>query len=147
MPTIPAAVWYDKAAEAMVRNEYTLFRFANENNLGLKSTECENIARTKEFQAALRAARNRFYKELSTDPTRSRNTAVGQLLFAIQRLLEGEQYDKAVTALSQLFKAEGWTSDQAQLTIFNELSGKDIEGLRARLRGKDAATPDSTAAK
>ena len=133
---IPAAAWYEKAAVAIVRNEKTLFQFANEANLGLTSTECQNIARTKEFQAALRAERNRFYKELSTDPSRSRNTAIGQLLFAITKLLEGEQYDKAVGAIAQLFKAEGWTSDSAQLNIFNDLNAKDIEGLKKKLQDK-----------
>jgi hypothetical protein len=111
-------------------------RYANEHDLGLTSTECQNIVRTKEFQSAIRAERNRYYKELSTDPTRSRTTAIGQLLFAIQKLLEGEQYDKAVTALAQLFKAEGWTSDQAQLNIFNDLNAKDIEGLKKKLKEK-----------
>lgn len=136
MSTIPPADWYEKAAVAIVRNEKTLFQWANETNRGLTSTECQNISRTKEFQNALRAERNRYYKELSTDPTRSRNTAVGQLLFAVQKLLEAENYDKAVTALAQLFKVEGWTSDSAQISIFNDLNANDIEGLRKKLKDK-----------
>jgi hypothetical protein len=134
---IPAAVWYEKAAHAIVRSERTLFQYANEANLGLTATECANIARTKEFQAALRAERNRFYKELSTDPQRNRNTAVGQMVFAIQKLLDAEQWDKAVAALTQLFKAEGWTSEATQLTIFNDLNAKDIDGLREKLRKRN----------
>jgi hypothetical protein len=133
---VPAAPWYERAASAMVRNDYNLFRFVNENNLNLTSTECQNILRTKAFQDVLRVERNRFYKELSTDPSRSRNTAIGQLLFAITKLLDGEQYDKAVTAIAQLFKAEGWTSDQAQFNIFNDLNAKDIEGLKKHLADK-----------
>ena len=133
---VPTQSWYEKAAVAIVRNEATLFQYANLNNLGLTSRECENVARTKEFQAVLRAERNKFYKELSTDTSRSRNTAIGQLLFAITKLLEGEQYDKAVAAIAQLFKAEGWTSDQAQLNIFNDLNAKDIEGLKKKLQEK-----------
>lgn len=134
MPTIPRLDWYEKAARAIVREEKTLYAWANENKLGLTSTECANIARTKEFQAALRAERNKFYKELATDPDRSRNVAVGQLIFAISKLLEAEQYDKAVSSLAQLFKVEGWTSDQAQINVFNELNAKDIEGLKRRLQ-------------
>lgn len=134
MSTIPPAEWYEKAAVAIVRNGQTLFQWANENNKGLLARECENISRTKEFQSALRAERNRLYKELSTDPSRNRNTAVGQLLFAVQKLLEAEQYDKAVTALSQLFKVEGWTTDSAQISIFNDLNANDIEGLRKKLK-------------
>lgn len=138
MPTIPRLDWYEKAATAIVREEKTLYAWANENKMGLTSTECANIARTKEFQAALRAERNRFYKELATDQDRSRNTAVGQLIFAIQKLLEAEQYDKAVSSLAQLFKVEGWTSDTAQVNVFNELNSKDIEGLKRRLAEQKA---------
>lgn len=122
----------------MVRSGSKLFAWACEHNMGLKPVECENIIRTKEFMAALRAARNVFYKELATDPTRSRTTAIGQLLFAIQKLLEADQYDKAVTAIGQLFKAEGWTQDQASISIFNEISGKDIDAIRKRLQGPKA---------
>ena len=128
--------WYERAACAVVRQDKTLFQFSNENNLGLTSTECQNVARTKEFQSVLRSERNKFYKELSTDPSRSRSTAIGQLLFAVQKLLEGEQYDKAVTALVALAKLEGWTSDQAQLNIFNDLNAKDIEGLKKKLKDR-----------
>ncbi len=125
----------------MVRNNRTLFQYANEANLGLTTRECENIVRTKEFMAVMRVERNRFYKELANDPTRSRSTAVGQLLFIVQKLIEAEQYDKAGASLSQLFKVEGWTNDQTQLNIFNDLNSKDIDSLRRKLQGKvDSAT-------
>ena len=133
---IQASDWYEKAADAIVRQGQTLFQWSNEHNKGLTSRECENVARTKEFQNVLRRMRNQLYKELSTDPSRSRSTAIGQLLFAVQKLLEGEQYDKAVTALVALAKLEGWTSDQAQLNIFNDLNAKDIEELKKKLQDK-----------
>jgi hypothetical protein len=135
---IPAADWYEKACEAIVRGERTLFQWANETNRGLTSLECQNIARTKEFMAALRVARNRYYKELATDPSRNRNTAVGQLLYLVQKMIDAEQNDKAVAALAQLFKVEGWTSDQANISIFNDLNAKDIDGLRKKLQGSTA---------
>lgn len=136
---IPPAEWYEKAAVQIVRNSYNLFRWANENNLGLTQRDCDSIAKTKEFQAALRVERNKFYKELANDPSRSRGVAVGQLLYVIQRLIEAEQFDKAGAALAQLFKAEGWTTDTTQLNIFNDLNAKDIDSLRKKI-GK----PDST---
>lgn len=136
MPEVPRQDWYEKAAVAIVRSEKTLFQFSNESNLGLTSRECENIARTKEFQTVLRTERNKYYKELATDSSRSRNTAVGQLIFSITKLIETESYDKAVAAIAQLAKLEGWTSDQAQISVINDLTGKDIEALRARLAKK-----------
>lgn len=134
--SIPAAVWYEKAAIAIARNGKNLFAYANENDLGLTSKECEAIAKSPEFLVALRLERNKFYKELATDPARSRNTAVGQLLYAVERLMDGGQYDKAVTAITSLMKAEGWTTEGAQISIFNDLNAKDIDGLRKKLKGQ-----------
>lgn len=136
MPTIPVLDWYEKAADAIVRNGKTLFQYTNETNRGLTSKECESIARTKEFQAVLRTARNKHFKELATDPSRSRNTAVGQLLYLVQKLIDIEQYDKAANALDKLFKVEGWSSDAAQINVFNDLGAKDIEDLRKKLMEK-----------
>jgi hypothetical protein len=138
MPQVPRQDWYEKAAAAIVRTGKTLYAYVNEAGLGLTSTECGNIARTKEFMAALRAERNKFYKELATDPDRSRNVAVGQLLFVIQKLLENEQYDKASASLLNLFKVEGWATDQTAINIFNDLNSKDIDGLKRRLAEKAA---------
>lgn len=137
MPTIPKCDWYEKAAIEIVRNDKTLFRYVNEADLGLTSRECENIARTKEFQEVLRIERNKLYKELATDPSRNRNVAVGQLLFAIQKLLDAGSYDKAVASLAQLFKVEGWSSDAtSQVNIFNDLKSTDIGALKAKLEAQ-----------
>ena len=134
---IPSQPWYDDAAEAMVRHNVKLFEYANEKNLGLRKVECDNIVRTKEFMAALRAARNKFYRELANDPTRTRNTAVGQLVHAIQSLIDNAQFDKAVAAIAQLAKMEGWNKEAAQaLNIFQDLSGGDISKLREKLEAK-----------
>jgi hypothetical protein len=133
---VPRQDWYQRAAAVIVREHKTLFQFVNEANLGLTSRECENLARTKEFQQCLRIERNLFHKELATDSTRSRSTAVGQLVFAISKMMEAEQWDKASNAIIQLAKLEGWTSDQAQLNIFNDLNAKDIEGLKKKLQDK-----------
>jgi hypothetical protein len=133
MNVISPAEWYEKAAVAIVRNNYSLFRWANENDKGLTQRDCENITRTKAWQDVMRAERNKFFKELANDPSRSRNVAVGQLLFAVQRLLEAEQFDKAVAALAQLFKVEGWANDQTSVNIFNDLSAKNLDDLRKKL--------------
>lgn len=134
--------WYDKAANAMVRNGKSLFQWTNENNKGLKKLECDEIAKTPEFMLALRTARNKYYKELATDPTRSRNTAVGQLLYAVERLMDAGLYDKAVAALSQLFKVEGWSNDQTQVNIFQDLNAKDIEALRKKIKAESVQLPN-----
>lgn len=136
MNQLPACDWYEKAAEDIVRNDSTLFAWSNKNRKGFTQVECANIARTKEFQATLRVARNKIYKELATDPSRNKNTALGQLVFLIQKMIDAELFDKAVAAIAQLAKLEGWTSDQTQIGIVNDLSGKEIDALRAKLAAK-----------
>lgn len=82
--------------------------------------------------SALRACRNRYYKELANDPSRNRAAAVGRLLHIIDKLIEVQQFDKASSALVQLLKAEGWSNEQTNVNI-NEVTGKDIEALRAKV--------------
>ena len=141
----PRQDWYDKAADAITRgNSKNLFEYCNEHNLAIRKQECDAIIKTPEWQAALRAARNKFYKELAGDPTRSRNTAVGQLLYAVQRLLDAENYDKAVAALSQLFKVEGWNKEaNQQVNIFQDLSSRDFAAIRDRLKKSQAENPSN----
>lgn len=128
--------WYDKAARIMVSKGVNLFAATQELDLGIRSSECESIVHSKEFQAALRAERNRFYKEIASDPARSRNTAVGQLLFAIERMIETESYDKAANAIIQLAKIEGWTNDNAGANLFFDLSGKDLAALKNKVKAQ-----------
>lgn len=143
--TAPRQDWYDKAADAVTRGfSKNLFEYCNEHNLAIRKQECDAILKTPEWQAAIRASRNKFFKELASDPQRSRNTAVGQLLYAVQRLLEVESYDKAVAALSQLFKVEGWNKEaNAQVNIFQDLSSRDFAAIRERLKKTQADNPSN----
>jgi hypothetical protein len=128
----PSEWWYEKAADAIVREGKTLFLFSNENDLGLTSRECDNVQRTKAFQEVLRQRRNLYYKEIAQDPSLSRAAIKGQLVLAINKLLEKEQYDKAATAIMQLAKLEGWTSDGTSVNIIEGLTAKDLTELKKK---------------
>ena len=80
----------------------------------------------------LRLRRNLYYKELANDPSLTRTAVKGQLVFAITKLLEKGMEDKAVAAIMNLAKLEGWTTDQANVNIFNDLNQKDIDALRKK---------------
>ena len=56
----------------------------------------------------------------------------GQLVFAIGKLIEKGQEDKAVTAIMALAKFEGWTSDGANVNVFNDLTQTDLAALRKK---------------
>lgn len=132
----PQEHWYEAAANTMIREGVTLFKYSNLNDLGLTSTECENIVRTKRFQEILRVQRNLYHKELATDSSLTRAAVEGQLVLAISKLLENQVYDKAATAIMQYAKLKGWTSDAVGVNIFQELAGGDFEKMRARLKAQ-----------
>lgn len=124
--------WFDAAADAIVREQKTLFLFSNEKGLGLTQRECEAVLRTRAFQEVIRVRRNHYYKELANDPSLSRQAVKGQLVHAITKLIEKGQEDKAVTAIMSLAKFEGWTSDGTNVNVFNDLTQKDLIELRKK---------------
>lgn len=134
MPERSSEWWYEKAADAIVREGKNLFLISNEMDLGLTTRECENILRTKLFQEVLRTRRNLYYKEIANDPSLSRAAIKGQLVLAINKMLEKELYDKAANAIMQLAKLEGWTSDGTNVNVFNELTAKDLAALRDKFK-------------
>lgn len=136
MPEKPTEHWYEKACDAIVREGKTLFAFSNQEDLGLTNRECENILKTKGFQEVLRTRRNVYYKEIANDASLSRAAVKGQLVLAITKMLEKEQYDKAANAIMQLAKLEGWTSDGTNVNVFNELTAKDLADLRTKFTPK-----------
>lgn len=136
----PTEYWYDKAADAIVREGLTLFAFTNREDLGLTVRECENILRTKLFQETLRTRRNIYYREIANDSSYSRNAAKGQMMVAITKMMENGQYDKAAAAIMQLAKLEGWTTDGTNVNIFQDLSQADIVKLRAKMQKQPSSS-------
>jgi hypothetical protein len=130
----PTEHWHEKAADAIVREGKSLFLFSNEQDLGLTSRECDSIQKSKGFQETLRIRRNIYYKELANDPTLTRAALKGQLIFAITKMIENAQFDKAATAIMSFAKFEGWTSDGANVQIFNDLSHADLVKLREKFK-------------
>lgn len=135
-PVKSAEAWYEKAAEIMVREEKSLRQAAMELDLPLTTEECANIERRKTFQKALWAARHKFYKDLSSDPERNKNSVLGQLVFLAQKLIEEREYDKAAEVLFKLAKVEGHVGGENNINIFGNLTPQDIEAERKRIEGQ-----------
>lgn len=138
----PTEHWYEKACDAIVREGKSLFAYSNEADLGLTNRECGNILQTKAFQEVLRTRRNIYYKEIANDSSLSRAAVKGQLVLAITKMLEKEQYDKAANAIMQLAKLEGWTSDGTNVNVFNELTARDLAELRTKFTAAKPAKPN-----
>lgn len=128
----PVEHWFEKAADAIIREGLTLFAFSNHQGLGLTAKECEATLRTKGFQEILRVRRNLFYKELAQDASWSKAAAEGQIVFAISKMMEKELYDKALEGVMKLAKFKGWISDGTNVNVFQELTQKDLADLRKK---------------
>lgn len=136
----PTEHWHEGACDAIVREGRTLFAYCNEKQLGLTSRDCENVQKTKTFQETLRARRNIYHKEIASDSSFSRAAAKGQLMVAINKMMEKEQYDKAAAAIMNLAKLEGWTSDGTSVNVFADLTATDLAKLREKFKTTTATT-------
>lgn len=134
MPTAPEQSWFARAAEKMVREEKTLYAVAQELELQMTSRECENVARTKTFQKALWQARTTFHKELANDPDRNKNSLVGNMLLAANKLMEEGKYDKAAEVLFKLARIEGYVGSEANVTVIGTLSQADIDKAKEEVK-------------
>ena len=132
-------IWYQKACKRMVRDQKSLFLVSNELDLGLTQKQCVDIAQTEEFGQVLRGERNRFYKELASDPNRSKMSNVGNLLFCADQLIAGKQYDKAAAVLMNIMKAEGQLEDKSTVSIFGDVTQKDIAAMGETIRKRKEA--------
>lgn len=116
----------------MVRENVGLRRAAVELSLDLTQEECDKISKRKNFQDILRAERNKYYGEIATTPGHSKNSAVGLMVFLINKLIEDGQYDKALEGVQKLSKLEGWDKSE-QVNIIAGISSRDLEEARKTL--------------
>lgn len=143
--------WQVQLAQSMIKDDLSMIAAVTRLGLELSNQDCDELSRDEEFQRLLRAERNRYYRDLAVDPSRDKRTAVGMMLSAIQKLLDEGEWDKAVEGITKLAKLEGWLAPDGQVSIFANLSAKDLEEVRKRLqeanerqdRSSTPRTPDS----
>lgn len=139
MPTVPEQSWFQRAAEKMIREEKSLYHVAQELELQFTSRECENIGRTKAFQRVLWEERTKYHKELANDPNRNKNSLVGNMLLAAEKLMAEGKYDKAAEALFKVARIEGYVGAESQVTVIGSLSQADIEKAREEILKRTSA--------
>jgi hypothetical protein len=127
----------------MVREKQPIFESATALELGLTSQECDKVMKNRTFQKILRGYRNEYYNELARDPKRSKDTLVGQAIQAIEHLMEGKAYDKALTGILALAKIEGFVGSDTNINVFSGLSTKDMADLKAKLKRDQDGPPQS----
>lgn len=117
----------------MVREGKQLFLVTNELNLGLTKKDCDAVLKDLEFQRVLRGERLKFYKELAADPNRSKQSNIGTLMFLADMLIAKEMYDKAANVMMNVMKAEGQLEDKTAITVFGNITDKDVQLMKATI--------------
>jgi hypothetical protein len=137
--TPEGTAWYSKLISKHVREDKSLFQCSNELDLGLTVKELEALQKDKDFAAVLRSERWKFYKEIASDPNRSKTSTIGNLLFAADRLMAKGHEDKAARIYMDVAKLEGWFEERS-VTVFGDISQADINKLKEKVLKNQAAT-------
>ena len=137
--------WYNRAA-AMIVRENTPYKIAFAE-CGVAETEAvyTKIFKSKEFQEVLWTERHRYFTEIAQNPSRSKNSAIGLAILALQRLAEEGAWDKVLNGVIQLAKIEGWLGTEQNIQVFANVTAKDIELAKEKLlkdlNGKSISPP------
>lgn len=130
--------WFQTACQKMVREDKSLFIAACELNLGMTKKDCDDLLKDLEFQRVLRGERLRYYRELATDPGRSKQSNIGTLLYLADRLIAKGMDDKAANVIMSIMKAEGQLEDKSTINVFGDLTAKDLAAARDKITKKAA---------
>ncbi len=137
-------VYYQRLAKHMVRRDRDIWQAQIDLGLDLTQEECEALPNNTIFQQCLRIERLALYNELADDPNRGKNTLIGQATFAIEKLLDTKQYDKALTGILSLAKIAGYVGADSTVNVFSNLTTQDLAKLKADLKAKKDNLPEST---
>ena len=130
----PIEPWHQQVVELMVRYGLSLRLAAQEIGHPIEAEEAEKLFRRKGFQRLLALERQKFYKEIADDPDRNKRTAIGLLLLALQKLADSGEWDKVTDGVLKLAKLEGWLQPETQVSVFQDISQKDLDAIKVKLQ-------------
>ncbi len=125
----------------MAREGLSLREAATRLQVALSSEDVANLFRTKGFQKLLQTERYRFFREIAGDPEWSKRTAIGQMLYANQRLMEQGEYSQVIEGVLKVAKLEGWVGSESTVNVFGGLSQVEFDQMRQQL--KDAVAKEA----
>jgi hypothetical protein len=127
-----STTWYEDAADRMIRERKKLPQICSEMGLDLTPAEALEMENKPLFQKAIWVARHKFYQELALNPERTKQSALGQMIFAIEGLMAKGEWDKVVDAVLKLAKLEGWIGADSNVNVFTALRGEQFEELKQK---------------
>jgi hypothetical protein len=137
--------WYEKAADRMAKTGRTLFQACVDLNIMITSAEADAHFHSDSFQKVLRTTRARIYGEIANDPGHTKRTLLGKLLLSAERLMAQGKEDKAAEVLHKIAKIEGWEKSDNTLTVFADLTQRDLDEIKKKLSNEFGTTIQSPA--
>ena len=126
--------WHLDAIQLMARTGCSLKQAATELEIPVTNEDCLNIMRRASFLRLLWSARHQYFAELASDPNFKKDTLVGKFLFLGQKLEEEGAHDKAAEVLFKAAKAMGWIGPESTVSVFGELSQRDLDAIREKVK-------------
>lgn len=123
----------------MARTGVGLRDAATELGKEVTTAEAAVVLRRASFQKILWEARHRFFSGLATDPRFNQDVVIGKLLANAQKLEEQGEFDKASEVLLKLAKVKGWVGPESQVSVFGELSQRDLDAIRQQVESQPKA--------
>ena len=125
--------WLLEAAQNMARTGNSLKQAATELEQEVTNEECANILRRASFTKLLWQERHRYFRELAADPNFTQDTVIGKLMNLALKLEEEGEHDKSAEVYLKLSKIKGWVGPESQVSVFGELSQRDLDSIRKKL--------------
>jgi len=126
--------WHLEAIQLMVRTGCSLKQAATELAIPVTNEECNLVLRRASFVRLLWSTRHQYFAELASDPNFKKDTLVGKFLSLAQKLEEEGQHDKAAEVLFKAAKAMGWVGPESTVSVFGELSQRDLDSIRDKIK-------------
>ena len=134
MTNARSTVWDQKVAERMVRDRLSFRHACNEAQIDLAGDDALRIERSKAFREAYQVEFYRFYDEMVHDPRRTKDSTIGEMLAATRELMRAGQFDKALEGFFKICRVEGWVGGETNTVVFGNVSQKEIEAMREKIR-------------
>src|SRR6266404_2326737 len=133
MAPSPEKSWYKKVADTISREGVPIRQALSMHDIPIDAEEANQLYRSKIFQRVLWQARFDYYSQIASDPARTKAALLGLMTLAIQNLASEGQWDKVLEGALKVARVEGWANGESNVTVFANLTAKDIEKERARL--------------
>ena len=130
--------WHFEAAKMMAETGCSLKQAVAELDQNVTTEECALLVRRAFFQKLLWEARHRYFAQLGSDPNYTKDTAIGKLIALAQKLEEEGAHDKAAEVIFKIAKMTGWVGPESTVSVFGELSQRDLDAIRQQVTPKDA---------